>query len=76
MLIGSRHEAAGEQPQRSLPEISGLAISRAHEMKKPSISIRSSAIATEAVKEITGAPQVFARCGTDYLTLDRAARRH
>ncbi|MBN2474835.1 MAG: excinuclease ABC subunit UvrA [Pirellulales bacterium] len=74
VTIASASPQFADRPERSLPELSALAISDAEEFfRELQLDETGQVIAAEAVKEIRGRLRFLRNVGLDYLTLDRTA---
>ncbi len=72
--LTTRSAQFSDRPQRSLPEICSLAVSRAEDFfAELDLDEIGQTIAAEALKEIRGRFSFLANVGLDYLSLDRTA---
>jgi excinuclease ABC subunit A len=74
VMITSRHPKFKDQPSRSLPEVSSLAVSTAAEFfSELDLDPTRQLIAAEVLKEIRGRLGFLTNVGLNYLTLNRTA---
>ena len=74
VTLTSRRPKFAERPERSLPEVCGLAVSEAEEFFGGlELDATGQTIAAEVLKEIRGRLQFLKNVGLEYLTLDRTA---
>ncbi len=72
--LATRSASFQDSPERSLPEVSALAVTQAEEFFRDlDLDEIGTAIAAEALKEIRGRLQFLTNVGLDYLSLDRTA---
>ncbi|MGA7701123.1 MAG: excinuclease ABC subunit UvrA, partial [Thermoguttaceae bacterium] len=74
VTLASRVPAFADRPERSLPEVCGMAVSQAEEFfGELDLDATGQKIAADVLKEIRGRLQFLKNVGLEYLTLDRTA---
>ncbi len=74
VTLASRVPAFADRPERSLPEVCAMAVSRAEEFfSELDLDATGQKIAADVLKEIRGRLQFLKNVGLEYLTLDRTA---